>query len=175
MSDNSSQSWDDNTERLLENIRHNCIKLEEFHREYYFRIKKVIVYFKLPIIIMSSLNAILAVSMGDYLPQQYISVLNAGISFIIGTLTSISLYLRIEDRLESSLSSSKEYHKLSIEIYKMLSLKKCNRSTDSDQFLNDVYGNYVKLFERSNLLTNEFIDELKKKVDEMEIEISIKE
>jgi len=67
-SDNSSQSWNDNTERLLENIRINCIKLEAFHREYYFRIKKIIVYFKLPIIIMSSLNAILAVSMGEYLP-----------------------------------------------------------------------------------------------------------
>jgi hypothetical protein len=174
MSDNSSQSWDDNTERLLENIRHNCIKLEEFHRDYYFRIKKVIVYFKLPIIIMSSLNAITAVAFSNYFSQNYISATNCGLSFIIGTLTSISLYLRIEDRLESSLSSSKEYHKLSIEIYKMLSLKKCNRSIDSDQFLNNVYGEYVKLFERSNLLTNEFIDELKKNV-EMEIGISIKE
>jgi hypothetical protein len=175
MSDNSSQSWNDNTERLLENIRMNCIKLEQFHREYYFRIKKVIIYFKLPIIIMSSLNAILAVSMGEYLPQQYISVTNCGLSFIIGTLTSVSLYLRIEDRLESSLSSSKEYHKLSIEIFKMLSLRKVDRSTDADQFLNDIYGNYVKLFEKSNLLTNEFIDELKKKVDELEIGISVKE
>lgn len=174
-SDDSSQSWNDNTERLLENIRMNCIKLEAFHREYYFRIKKIIVYFKLPIIIMSSLNAILAVSMGEYLPQEYISVLNCGISFVVGTLTSISLYLRIEDRLESSLSSSKEYHKLSIEIFKMLSLRKSDRSIDADQFLNDIYGNYVKLFERSNLLTNDFIDELKKKVDEMEIGISVKE
>jgi hypothetical protein len=57
----------------------------------------------------------------------------------------------------------------------MLSLRKSDRSTDADQFLNDIYGNYVKLFERSNLLTNEFIDELKKKVDEIEIGISVKE
>lgn len=174
-SDNSSQSWNDNTERLLENIRMNCIKLEAFHREYYFRIKKVIIYFKLPIIIMSSLNAITAVAFSDYIPQKYISATNCGLSFIIGTLTSISLYLRIEDRLESSLSSSKEYHKLSIEIFKMLSLRKSDRSIDADQFLNDIYGNYVKLFERSNLLTNDFIDELKKKVDEIEIGISVKE
>jgi len=175
MSDDSSQSWNDNTERLLDNIRMNCIKLEQFHREYYFRIKKVIIYFKLPIIFLSSLNAITAVAFSNYVNQNYISATNCGLSFIIGTLTSISLYLRIEDRLESSLSSAKEYHKLSIEIFKMLSLRKNDRAVDADQFLNDIYGTYVKLFERSNLLTNDFIDELKKKVDELEIGISIKE
>jgi hypothetical protein len=57
----------------------------------------------------------------------------------------------------------------------MLSLRKNDRAVDADQFLNDIYGTYVKLFERSNLLTNDFIDELKKKVDELEIGISIKE
>jgi len=175
MSEDSTQSWNDNVEKLLDNIRINCIKLETFHREYYFRIKKVIVYFKLPIIFLSSLNAITAVAFSNYINQNYISATNCGLSFIIGTLTSISLYLRIEDRLECSLNSAKEYHKLSIEIFKMLSLRKSDRSIDADQFLNNVYGDYVKLFERSNLLTNDFTDELKKKVEEMEIGISVKE
>lgn len=175
MSDNSSTSWNDNTEDLLNNIRKNCILLEEHHRTYYFRIKKIIIYFKLPIIFLSSLNAISAVAFQNYINQNYISAFNCGLSFIIGTLTSVSLYLRIEDRLESSLSSSKEYHKLSIEIYKMLSLKKSDRSIDADQFLNDVYNTYTKLFEKSNLLQVEIIDNLKKEIDNINIGISIKE
>lgn len=175
MSDNSTQSWNDNIEKLLDNIRMNCIKLEQYHREYHFKIKKVIIYFKLPIIVLSSINAITAVAFNNYINQNYISASNCGLSFIIGVLTSVSLYLRIEDRLECSLSSAKEYHKLSIEIFKMLSLRKADRSIDADQFLNDIYGNYVKLFERSNLLINEFKDELKQKVDEIDLGISIKE
>jgi hypothetical protein len=114
---------------------------------------------------MSSLNAIASVAFQNYIEQNYISAFNCGLSFIIGTLTSVSLYLRIEDRLEASLSSSKEYHKISLEIYKMLSLKKADRSTDADQFLNDVYNNYIKLFEKSNLLQNEFTDNLKKDIN----------
>ena len=165
MSDNSSNSWNDNTEELLDNIRKNCIVLEEYHRQYHFRIKKIIIWFKLPIIVMSSLNAIASVAFQNYIEQNYISAFNCGLSFIIGTLTSVSLYLRIEDRLEASLSSSKEYHKISLEIYKMLSLKKADRSTDADQFLNDVYNNYIKLFEKSNLLQNEFTDNLKKDIN----------
>jgi hypothetical protein len=165
MSDNSNNSWNDNTEELLDNIRKNCIILEDYHRQYHFRIKKIIIWFKLPIIVMSSLNAIASVAFQNYIEQNYISAFNCGLSFVIGTLTSVSLYLRIEDRLEASLSSSKEYHKISLEIYKMLSLKKADRSTDADQFLNDVYNNYIKLFEKSNLLQNEFTDNLKKDIN----------
>jgi hypothetical protein len=165
MSDDSTNSWNDNTESLLNDIRENCKLLEGHHREYYFRIKKIIVYFKLPIIFLSSLNAISAVAFQNYIKQDYISAFNCGLSFIIGTLTSVSLYLRIEDRLEASLTSSKEYHKLSIEIYKMLSLKKSDRSIDADQFLNDIYNNYIKLFEKSNLLQSEIIDNLKKDIN----------
>jgi len=165
MSDNSNNSWNDNTEELLDNIRKNCIILEDYHRQYHFRIKKIIIWFKLPIIVMSSLNAIASVAFQNYIEQNYISAFNCGLSFVIGTLTSVSLYLRIEDRLEASLSSSKEYQKISLEIYKILSLKKAYRSTDADQFLNDVYNNYIKLFEKSNLLQNEFTDNLKKDIN----------
>jgi hypothetical protein len=160
----SENSWNDNTEELLDNIRKNCILLETHHRTYYFRIKKIIIWFKLPIIVMSSLNAIASVAFQNYIEQNYISAFNCGLSFVIGTLTSVSLYLRIEDRLEASLSSSKEYHKISLEIYKMLSLKKADRSIDADQFLNDIYNDYIKLFEKSNLLQTEFTDNLKKEI-----------
>ena len=161
MSDITSSNWNKQIESVLNDIRLNSNALEEFHKEQYFSVKKLVVYFKLPIIILSSLNAIVAVSLTNYLEQQYISASNCGLSFIIGTLTSISLYLKIEDRLETELLLSKEYHKLSIDIFKILSLKNEDRAVDGDKFLNDTYNQYIKLFERSNLLDVEFKDKLK--------------
>ena len=161
MSDITSSNWNRQIEGVLNDIRLNCNTLEDFHREQYFSVKKIVVYFKLPIIILSSLNAIVAVSLQPYLDQSYISASNCGLSFIIGTLTSISLYLKIEDRLETELLASKEYHKLSIDIYKVLSLKNEDRAVDGDKFLNDTYNAYVKLFERSNLLDIDFKDKMK--------------
>ena len=161
MSEVSSSNWNRQIESVLNDIRLNCNALEEFHKKKYFSIKNIVVWFKLPIIILSSLNAIVAVSLTNYIEQQYISASNCGLSFIIGTLTSISLYLKIEDRLETELLASKEYHKLSIDIYKILSLKNEDRATDGDKFLNDTYNQYIKLFERSNLLDIDFKDKMK--------------
>ena len=168
MSDLSSSNWNPQIEDLLNNIRLNCLSLEDHHKKLYFSIKEKVVWFKLPIIILSSLNAIVAVALTNYISQNIISASNCFMSFIIGTLTSISLYLKIEDRLESELMASKEYHKLSIEIFKVLSLKHSDRSIDGDAFLSDTYNQYIKLFERSNLTNLNFEDNLKNDLKTLE-------
>jgi hypothetical protein len=161
MSEQSTNNWNDEIEKLLNQIRNNCIELENIHKQKYFGIKNIVVFFKLPIIVLSSINALVAVALTNYIKQDYISGANAGISFIIGTLTSISLYLKIEDKLEQELIASKEYHLLAIKIYKILSLKIEDRGTDGDVFLSDTYNNYVKLIERGNLLDTVITDKLK--------------
>ena len=157
----SSNNWNDKIEKLLNEIRINSNTLSEHHKKLYFNIKNIVVYFKLPIIILSSLNAIIAVSLTNYLNQEIISGTNCFISFIIGVLTSISLYLKIEDKLENENDMSKEYHKLGIDIYRTLSLRHDDRGIDGDQYLNNIYNQYIKLYERSNLNDIELTDKLK--------------
>jgi hypothetical protein len=107
MSETSTNGWNTEIEVLLNQIRTNAIDLEEFHKGLYFKLKGLLVYFNLPVIILSSINALIAVSLQSYLPQNVISGMNAGISFVIGTLTSIGMYLKINDRLENELEASK--------------------------------------------------------------------
>jgi hypothetical protein len=168
----TSGNWSREIERLLDQIRTNSIELETHHKQKYFSIKKMVVWFRVPVIVLSSINALVAVSLTSYLPQNYISGMNAGISFIIGTLTSIGLYLKVEDRMESELEASRSYHVLSLNIFKILSLKDAERGVDGDIFLNNCFSEYIKLFEQSGLSDIEFMDKLK---IEMEIGISIKE
>lgn len=162
---NSSNNWNDNIEKLLNQIRLNCIELNKHHKTQYFKIKNIVVYFKIPIIVFSSINAITSIGLQSYLAQDYISNLNCGISFIIGILTSISLYLKIEDKLENELYASKEYNKLSIDIFKILKLKIDDRGIDGDQYLNNIYNEYIKLLDRTNLNEIDLIDLLKEKID----------
>ena len=167
---NSSNNWNENIEILLNDIRLNCIELHTHHKKQYFKIKNIVVYFKIPIILFSSLNAIASVSLQAYMPQEYISELNCGISFVIGLLTSISLYLKIEDKLENELFASKEYNKLSIDIFKILNLKENDRGIDGDQYLNNIYNEYIKLLDRTNLSENNLIDLLKQKIKNINLE-----
>jgi hypothetical protein len=158
----SSDNWSPKVEKLLNDIRLNCILLEENHKKKYFDVKKVVFWFKIPIIFMSSLNAITAVALTNYMPQEYISATNCGLSFIIGLLTSLSLYMKVEDKLENELLSSKSYHKMSIDIFKILTLETEGRGIDGDVYLNSVYNEYVKLYERTNLIDENIHDKLKK-------------
>jgi hypothetical protein len=158
----SSDNWTPKIEKLLNDIRLNCIILEESHKKSYFDVKKIVFYFKIPVIFLSSLNAITAVAFQGYLDQAYISATNCGLSFIIGLLTSLSLYLKIEDRLENELLASKEYHKLSIDIFKILTLEVDGRGVNGDVYLTDSYNQYVKLYERTNLIDANITDKLKK-------------
>jgi hypothetical protein len=161
MSEQSTNNWNDEIETMLNEIRKNCIDLEQHHKNKYFGIKKICIWFKLPVIVLSSINALVAVSLTNYIKQDYISGANATISFIIGTLTSVSLYLKIEDRLETELDASKHYHKLAIEIFKTLSLKIDDRGTEGGVFLSTCFNEYIKLFEKSNLTDIDFSDKLK--------------
>ena len=56
MSSTSSNNWNNNIEILLKNIMENCDELEKHHSELYFKVKNIVVYFKLPIIVFSSLK-----------------------------------------------------------------------------------------------------------------------
>jgi hypothetical protein len=161
VSSTSSSNWSKEVERLLDQIRMNSIELESHHKKKYFAIKKLTVWFRVPVIVLSSINSLAAVSLQSYLAQNLISGLNAGISFLIGIITSIGLYLKVEDKAEEELEASRKYHVLALNIFKILSLKDNDRGVDGDIFLSTCFSEYIKLFEQSGLSDVEFMDKLK--------------
>jgi len=161
VSSTSSSNWSKEVERLLDQIRTNSIELEKHHKLKYFSIKKMVVWFRVPVIVLSSINSLAAVALNSYIEQNIVSGLNAGISFLIGIITSIGLYLKVEDRMESELEASRKYHVLALNIFKILSLKDSDRGVDGDIFLSTCFSEYIKLFEQSGLSDVEFMDKLK--------------
>ena len=93
----SSSGWNKEIETILDNIRLNSITLEEYHKTNYFQYRKIVIYIKVPVIVISALNSIVSVSMQEFLPQNYVSLLNCGLSFSVGIISSISLLLKLED------------------------------------------------------------------------------
>ncbi|MFN9907115.1 MAG: hypothetical protein ACK56F_13525, partial [bacterium] len=113
-------------------LRLNSIVLEEYHKANYFYYKKIVIYIKIPIIVFSTLNSIFSVSTQEFLPQNVISLVNCGMSFSVGIISSISLLLKLEDNTESEHIASRNYHKLSSDISKILALREDDRGVDAD-------------------------------------------
>ena len=62
----SSSGWNKEIETILDNIRLNSITLEEYHKTNYFQYRKIVIYIKVPVIVISALNSIVSVSMQEF-------------------------------------------------------------------------------------------------------------
>ena len=160
------EPWNDETIKILNNVRINSLNLSEYHRRSYFYYKSISNYFDLPIIITSSLAGSFSVGATHYLEQRTISLVTCSASMLITILSSIKLYLNINDNLQSESDMARKFYILSIEIYKIINLPDETRGNSSD-FLNSKYNQYIKLYEESNLLKKRYKKDKLAKMDEL--------
>ena len=154
-------------ECYLENVRLNCVLLQKVHKKRYFALKSYLKYFKIPNIIISSSNSVLSVGMGAYMQQSWISGITCLLSLISAIITSIELYLGRENGMVKEEQISRAYYLLGINIFKTLSLTRENRKIDGNDYLNEVFGEYNKLIEKSCFINKSIEDRLMQLPDEL--------
>ena len=147
-------------DNILNKIRENAMILSAYHRKRYNLLKSTLKYYRLPIIILSSLNSVGAVSMQGFISQTYISLTNMLMSLIVSIIGSIELFYGITRQMEVELVGSKDFYVLSIDIFKYLALERAKRDTDEKIFLADAWTRYTKLIETSYLLKKKVEDKL---------------
>ena len=135
-------NYTNDIECYLENVRLNCVLLQKVHKKRYFALKSYLKYFKIPNIIISSSNSVLSVGMSAYMPQSYISGMTCLLSLISAIITSIELYLGIENNMVKEEQISRAYYLLGTNIFKTLSLTRENRKIDANDYLNEIFGEY---------------------------------
>ena len=147
-----SPKWTNEVEDLCEKLRINCVNLSEYHRKRYYHFKSYGKYFRLPLILLASINSTASVGLQPVLSQELISGMTCLIGMVMGIISAIELYMGIQTSMELELKQSKDFYSLAIDVYKTLSLQRVNRGEDGKDYLNKKYGTYVKLCEASQLL-----------------------
>jgi hypothetical protein len=147
-------------EIYLENVRLNCVILQKVHKKRYFALRSCLKYFKIPNIIISSSNSVLSVGMTGYMEQNYISGMTCLLSLLSAIITSIELYLGIENNMVKEEQISRSYYLLGTNIFKMLSLTRENRKINGNDYLNEIFGEYNKLIEKSSFIKSSVDDKL---------------
>ena len=147
--------WTNEVEELLEKLRVNCVNLCEYHRRRYFHFKSYGKYFRIPIIILASINSTASVGLQPLLDQQIVSGITCIIGMIMGIMGSIELYMGIQSSMDLELKQSKEFYSLAIDIYKTLAVGKDDRGEPGIAYLNKKYNQYAKICEQSDLLKRE--------------------
>ena len=148
-------SWHDcqDIEMILENLRINAVNLSEYHRKRFYHFKSFGKYFRIPIIVLSSITASASVGLQPVMNQSAISGLTCLLGFGIAVISSVELYLGIQRDMDAELALSKDYYSLGIEIYKCLTLSREHRTEEPKSYLDNKYSQYQSLTETSTLLS----------------------
>jgi hypothetical protein len=157
---NFSDSWTNDIEFILDKIRINCVILSKYHKKQYYKYKGYLKYFRIPTIVLSAVSSIVSVGLKPYFTQNTISISVCLMGLIVGIINSLELFLTIQTIMEKSLTTSKEFYLLSIEIYKILLLEKEHRFDKGRNTLIECYNNYCKLIESAELMGNSINDKL---------------
>lgn len=153
--------WSDDIERILEEINYNCTIMSNYHKQTYLVLVGQLIYFRVPLIILSSVNSILAIGLTAFVNSQtVVSGINSVISLMCAVISSVELFLQIQKRSEVELLSHREYYLLGVKISSMLKLDRKRRQTKGLVFLNSIIADYTALYEASNVNNHELNDKL---------------
>ena len=147
-------AWDNHhdVEQILENIRVNAVNLSDYHRKRFYHFKSFGKYFRIPIIVLSSITASASVGLQPVLDQGIISGLTCLLGFGIAVISSVEMYLGILPAMDAELALSRDYYTLAIDIFKCLNLSRENRTEEPRSYLDKKYSDYKSLKETSSLL-----------------------
>lgn len=160
ISESTLNEWDTNTEDLLKDIEHNCSIMSQLHKDQYLSLINQIKYYKIPVLILSSMNSIFAVGLSAYMEQDAVSTINCLISFVCGVISSVELYLGLTKKIESQILSYRSFYLLSIKINNTLKLKRETRKSKGHEFLLEIENEYIGLFKDSEINPTTFKDKL---------------
>jgi len=150
---NASNDWTAEVEDICERIRINSVNLSEYHRKRFFHFKGYGKYFRIPVIVLASVNATASVGLSQAgVNENVVSGVTCVLGMIIGVIGAVELYLNIQQSMESELKQSKEYYSLAIDLYKTLRLAEGERGENGVAYMNKKYSHYVKLKEASSLM-----------------------
>ena len=156
-----THNWSVDIEQQLKNIETNCSKNADISKKDYLLLTDQIKYFRIPVIFLSSINAIASVSLNSYMNQDAVSIITCLVSFAVSLISSIELYLGLQKKIEIALSSYRDYYLLSVKINNCLRLDRDHRNENvARNFLTECLTQYEQLFGKSNITNDCFDDKL---------------
>lgn len=143
-------SWHDKEEEFLKKIEMQCNSYQTYFNKDYVYYHSLSSRFNIPILVVSSINALTAISLNDFLIQRYVSILNAVLSAGTGILGSIQLYMKINEKMSNALRSGILMKRLALKISKEMSIDREQRGTVGHQFLQECFSEFNAALEQAN-------------------------
>jgi len=151
-------TWHDKEEEYLKKIELQCNAYQVYFNKDYMYYHSLSSRFNIPILVVSSINALTAISLNDFMIQRYVSILNAVLSAGIGILGSIQLYMKINEKMANALRSGMLMKRLALKISKEMSIDREQRGTIGHQFLQECFSEFNASLEQANPIEKKIVN-----------------
>jgi hypothetical protein len=142
--------WTTEEEDFLSNLEKQCNSYYDHNIKEFQYYNKMASRFNIPILVISALNSLCAIALNDFLPQRFVSILNAVLSAGTGVLGSIQLYMKLNEKMTNAMRASIHFKKLALKISKELTIARKDRTTEGQTFLTDCFSEFNTVLEQGN-------------------------
>ena len=144
--------WHDKEEAYLRKLESQCNHMQRHYAKEFTYYNGLSSKFNIPILVISSINALTAIALGQFVEQTMVSILNAILSAGTGVLGSIQLYMKLNEKMTKALNSSIHMKRIALKISKELSIDRAQRVTEGVPFLNECFIEFNGAIEAGNPL-----------------------
>ena len=152
--------WTSYEEQYLTKMHKSCVVLEEYNRKQYIRHTDMAKRYAIPIVIISSINSVFSVSGGGFIDQTYVSIGTALLSLICGVLSSITMLLKIQEKINNYIIVCKEFQSIKYAIGKELSISRDKRSCNGVETVQKFFNEYQSALDKMEIREKKIIDYL---------------
>lgn len=144
--------WHDKEEAYLRKLESQCNHMQRHYSKEFTYYNGLSSKFNIPILIVSAINALTAIALGQFIEQNMVSILNAILSAGTGVLGSVQLYMKLNEKMTKALNSSIHMKRIALKISKELSIDRAQRVTEGVAFLNECFTEFNGAIESGNPL-----------------------
>ncbi len=155
--------WNEEHEQILESLQKSCFRLSKEYKQKYFKLRDKLQWYRIPIIIISSIGGFLSLTNTGYIPLLYNKWISLFVGFTNLTVTIISLiesFKKIDSRMNGSYATHVNFQKLHDEIAVMKRIPPNERDTNGNEAITALFTKYNTYFSDAPILRKLINDDI---------------
>uniref|UniRef100_A0A2V0RBD7 VP11 n=1 Tax=viral metagenome TaxID=1070528 RepID=A0A2V0RBD7_9ZZZZ len=139
-------------EVVLERVKHSCYKTHLMYRQRYLLSRARLMYYDVPIIVLSSVNSVFIAGGSNFLREDIVNITTCMLALTVGIIQALKTFFKVDDNRENCLMTYKDLFRLFCELSIILDQPRITRGVDPQKFMADKNSEYKEIMNRAIVL-----------------------
>lgn len=146
-----SMQWEA-AETVLTRVKHSCMKYHFQYRKRYLLARSRLMYYDIPIIVLSSVNSVFIAGGRNFLPADAVELTTCMLALGVGIIQALKTFLKVDENRENCLVTYKDLFRLFCELSIMLDQPRETRGVDPQKWMADKNSEYKEIMNKAIVL-----------------------